>query len=140
MGTRNLANTLVLGSLLDTLEAEHGGFDLLAHWTQGEFHHDLVVRVNERWDLPGAFLVIATNCNGGVKEVLCTDAMPTRGGLWRWRCPDNPDFEGEIPKVLEHATTVHWFEPRELLSGDARSELREEFRARQPGGGWVCKK
>jgi hypothetical protein len=140
MGTRNLARTLVLGSLFDALEAQHGGFDLLAHWTQGEFHHDLVVRVNERWDLPGAFLVISTNCNGGVKEVLCVEEMPTRGGLWRMRCPDNPDFEGELPKVLERATTLHWFEPCELLASDARSELRKEYRARQLGGGWVCKK
>ena len=140
MSTHSLANTLVLGSLLDALESQHGGFDLLAHWTQGEFHHDLVVRVNERWDLPGAILVIATNCNGGVKEVICTDVMPTRGGLWKMRCPDNAEFEGDIPKVLERATTIHWFEPRELLASDARSEIKEELRERQSGGGWVCKK
>jgi hypothetical protein len=140
VSTSELANSLVLGALLDDLEARHGGFDLLAHWTQGEFHHDLIVRVNERWDLPGDFLIVATNCNGGVKEVLCVSEMPNRGGLWRMRCPDNPEFEGDLPKVLDRSTTIHFFEPGELLSEDARSELREEHRQRQSGGGWVCKK
>jgi hypothetical protein len=32
---------------------------------------------------------------------------------------------------------VHWFDPCELLSHDARSELRPEFRRRQEGGGWA---
>jgi hypothetical protein len=140
MSTRTLANTLVLGALLEELESSHGGFELLAHWTQGEFHHDLVVKVHERWDLPGAFLIVATNCNGGVKEVLCLSRLPNRGGLWRMRCPENPEFTGELPDVLEEATTLHWFEPCELLANDARSELREEHRERQSGGGWVCKK
>lgn len=140
MSTSDLANSLVLGALLDELEARHGGFDLLAHWTQGEFHHDLVVRVGERWDLPGDFLIVATNCNGGVKEVLCVSEMPNRGGLWRMRCPDNSEFTGDLPKVLERSTTIHFFEPSELLSEDARSELREEHRQRQSGGGWVYKK
>lgn len=140
MSTKHLANTLVLGSLLEQLESRHGGFEMLAHWTQGEFHHDIVVKVNERWDLPSAFLVIATNCNGGVKEVLCTAKVPSRGGLWRMRCPDNPEFAGELPDVLERSTTIHFFEPCELLGDDARSELREEHRERQSGGGWVCKK
>ena len=34
------------------------------------------------------------------------------------------------------ATTEHWFDPCDLLRGDARSELREEYRRRQKGGGW----
>jgi len=140
VSTSDLASSLVLGVLLDELEARHGGFDLLAHWTQGEFHHDLVVKVGERWDLPGDFLIVATNCNGGVKEVLCVSEMPNRGGLWRMRCPDNQEFTGDLPKVLERSTTIHFFEPCELLSKDARSELREEHRERQSGGGWVCKK
>lgn len=128
MPVRSLANILVLGSLLDALESQHGGFDLLAHWIEGEFHHDLVVKVNERWDLPGEFLIVSTNCNGGVKEVICTDAMPTHGGLWRMRCPEKSELDGEIPKVLDRATTVHWFEPSELFRPDVRSELRPEFR------------
>ena len=31
-----LAKHLVLGALLETL----GEYELVAHWTQGEFHHD----------------------------------------------------------------------------------------------------
>lgn len=135
---RELAQTLGLGSLLARLRDRWGGYTLLAHWTQGEFHHDLVVQPEEPFlGLSRAVLVIATNCNGGVKEVLCFDEVPARGALWRSRCPDNPEFEGELPTLLGRETTKHWFDPRELLLQDARSELREEFRQRQAGGGWV---
>jgi hypothetical protein len=41
---------------------------------------------------------------------------------------------------LAAATTEHWFDPCELLAPDARSELREEFRERQCGGGWMLRK
>ncbi|MBX3246914.1 MAG: hypothetical protein KF901_07015 [Myxococcales bacterium] len=132
-----LARTLVLGALLDVLRDRHGGFELVAHWKQGEFHHDVVVRLPaEPFDLPGAVLVIATNCNGGVKEVLSFAEVPDRWALWRHRCPDNPEFEGTIPTLLGSARTHHWFEPCELLTPDARSELRPEHRRRQRGGGW----
>jgi hypothetical protein len=135
-----LANSLMLGSLLERVWRRWGSYRLRAHWTQGEFHHDLVVELEESFaGLPGAVLVIATNCNGGVKEVLCFDAVPERGALWRSRCPGNPEFEGELPTLLARETTAHWFDPCELLRPDARSELREEFRVRQPGGGWMPK-
>ena len=83
--------------------------------------------------------MIATNCNGGVKEVMAFADVPARGGLWRWRCPQNPEFSGEIPAIAGRAETVHFFDPCELLLESARSELREEYRARQAGGGWTCK-
>jgi hypothetical protein len=142
-----LADTLVLGSLLEQLRSRFGHYELLDHWTQGEFHHDIVVRVPRRDaslvappnavpELPGAFLVVATNCNGGVKEVLSFGSRPDRSAVWHWRCPEVSEFSGEIPPILGRAVTQHWFDPCDLLVADARSELREEFRERQSGGGW----
>src|SRR5690606_39245144 len=66
---KRLANTLALGSLLESLRNDHGGYELVAHWQQGEFHHDIVLRVLEPGELPAAYLVVATNCNGGIKEL-----------------------------------------------------------------------
>jgi hypothetical protein len=97
-----------------------------------------VVRVvDASTDLPGDVLVVATNCNGGVKEVLCFAAVPSREALWHARCPENPAFTGSIPALLASAVTEHWFDPCELLRPDARSEYREEFREQQCGGGWI---
>jgi hypothetical protein len=139
MGVHELSRTLVLGSLLEELADRHGGWDLIDHWQQGEFHHDVVVRVREPGDLPGAFLVVATNCNGGVKEVLCFEERPAADALWHHRCPDNADFAPlDLPPIRARAITEHWFDPCALLVPDARSELREEHRRRQRGGGW-CK-
>jgi hypothetical protein len=134
-----LSEHLALGSLLSALQSAAGGYDLLDHWQQGEFHHDVVLRVPQAAPLPGRVLVVATNCNGGVKELLCFDTVPARGALWHHRCPDNPEFVGELPPVLASARTVHWFDPCELLVPDARSEYREDARERQPGGGWRLK-
>jgi hypothetical protein len=130
----SLAATLVLGAALEEVRSQQGSFELLDHWTQGEFHHDLVVRIPN-----GAVLVIATNCNGGVKEVLAFDAAPDRFSLWAFRCPDNPEFAAEPAKPLARSTTLHWFDPCELLLPDARSELLPEHRVRQCGGGWIQK-
>ncbi len=135
----HLAATMSLGSLLDLLRAEHDDFEIVDHFTQGEFHHDVVLRVDQRRDLPTSFLVVATNCNGGVKEVLAVESAPTQAGLWCMRCPEVYDVDGAPPVVVARATTAHWFDPCELLADDARSELREEHRERQPGGGWRCK-
>ena len=126
-----LAKHLGLGSLLHALDADYGGYALVDHWTQGEFHHDVVVRLPD-----GGVLVVATNCNGGVKELLLFDDMPLRWALWRWRCPDNPEFEGELPPIVGHTTTTHHFDPCLLLTDDARSEIRPEHRRRVRGGGW----
>ena len=134
----SLAESLALGALLDRLKGSHGGYDLVEHWTQGEFHHDVVVRVAELRGLPGPVLVIATNCNGGVKEVLAFADVPDRWALWHTRCPEVPEFAGDLLPILEVARTHHWFNPCELLADDARSELRSEFRSRQRGGGWGC--
>jgi hypothetical protein len=135
-----LAAERMLGALLERVRRDWGGYDLLEHRQQGEFHHDVVVRVsNARPRLPGPYLVIATNCNGGVKEVLCFAEPVAAAALWHSRCPDNSEFSGTLPMLLASARTEHWFDPCELLGPDARSELKAEFRARQPGGGW-CKK
>ncbi len=136
MAVKNLAEQLSLSALLDVIRDEYLGYELLAHWQQGEFHHDVVVKVNWRGDLPGDHLVIATNCNGGVKEVLCISGLPDRYGLWKRRCPDNTAFEGVAPDILDAARTVHWFDPCELLTPDARSELKVGCRRPAVGGGW----
>jgi hypothetical protein len=131
-----LARCLVLGTLLDDLTARFGGYELLAHWKQGEFHHDLVIRLPEVAWLPGRVLVVATNCNGGIKEVLGLTDVPDRRALWHHRCPSAPEFKGELGPIVARATTEHWFDPCDLLAPNARSELRPEYRRRQEGGGW----
>jgi hypothetical protein len=132
-----LAGTLVLGNLLERLRQRWGSYELVDHWQQGEFHHDTVLRVSGgKVDLPGPILVVATNCNGGVKEVLCFSELPARWALWHARCPDNQEFEGSLANPLALARTAHWFDPCELLQPDARSEYQEQFRERQCGGGW----
>jgi hypothetical protein len=133
----HLARHLVLGALLEDLTERFGGYELVAHWTQGEFHHDLVLRLPpSSEDAPGRVLVVATNCNGGIKEVLAFADVPDRSALWHHRCPDVREFGGELLPVLARATTEHWFDPCALLAPDARSELRPEHRRRQEGGGW----
>ncbi|HMF44531.1 MAG TPA: hypothetical protein VKQ32_27845 [Polyangia bacterium] len=134
-----LSQQLGLGSLLAELTTRFGGYDLVDHWQQGEFHHDLVLRVPDGTPLPGPFLLVATNCNGGIKELLCFERAPERQALWHHRCPASPEFAGDLPPLLASARTVHWFDPCELLAEDARSEYREDARERQPGGGWQLK-
>ncbi len=133
-----LAGTLVLGALLSELGRRYGGYDLVAHWTQGEFHHDVILGLPERGqaELSARVLVVATNCNGGIKELLALDEVPDRSALWHFRCPGSPEFSGALPRLRGRAETVHAFDPCELLSESARSELRAEFRRRQSGGGW----
>ncbi|MCB9788901.1 MAG: hypothetical protein H6744_19670, partial [Deltaproteobacteria bacterium] len=66
-----LADERVLGALLAHLTAKHAAPALVAHWQQGEFHHDYVLRVPGAAAALGAdVLVVSTNCNAGVKEVL----------------------------------------------------------------------
>ncbi len=140
LSVEHLARRLVLGALLDELTRLFGGYELVAHWTQGEFHHDVVLKLPEASaELPGRVLVVATNCNGGVKEVLCFAQVPDRAALWYARCPTMPDFAGELAPVLGRAETEHWFDPCELLGANARSELRPEHRQRQDGGGWEAR-
>ena len=135
-----LASLLVLGALLEQVRKRWGGYRLVDHWKQGEFHHDTVLRVpTADGELPGTILVVATNCNGGIKEVLCFSEVPEPRALWHARCPDNDEFAGTLPRLLAAARTTHWFEPCELLLPDARSEYREEFRERQCGGGWMAR-
>ncbi len=131
-----LAGTKGLGALLDMLRARDTLYEILAHWKQGEFHHDLVLKVDDE-TLPGVFLVVSTNCNGGVKAVKSFSTMPSRGGLWARRCPDNTDFEGQLPPLLAEARTEHYFNPCRLLVPSARSEIIATQRKRQHGGGWL---
>jgi hypothetical protein len=139
MSVEAIAQNLGLGALLFDLRVTFGGYEVLEHWQRGEFHHDLLLRVEPHGHLPGPVLVVATNCNGGVKEVLCLESPPDEAALWHHRCPDAPEFSGAPPAILDQARTVHWFNPCALLSDDARSEYRPEFRERQPGGGWQLK-
>jgi hypothetical protein len=136
-----LGACLALGSLLDELRRACGGYEIIGHWQQGEFHHDVLLRLlGPREGVPvSLILVVATSCNGGVKEVLCFSELPARGALWHHRCPESPEFSGTLPPLLGSARTVHWVEPTTLLGPDARSEFRPEFRERQPGGGWLPK-
>jgi hypothetical protein len=123
-----------LGSLLDALRSMAPTYDVVDHWTQGEFHHDLVIKANDD------VLVIATNCNGGVKEVVAFGDVPDRFSLWHWRCTDNVDFAARasspLPAIRDLARTLHYFDPCELLVDNARSELKPSCRTRAIGGGW----
>ena len=135
-----LAEKLGLGSLLNAVSDGCGPFQIVDHWTQGEFHHDLLLELQGTANpLPGRILVVATNCNGGVKELLCFDDLPDRWALWHERCPDNPEFSGQLPPILGARRTVHWFDPCRLLEPEAPSEYRPEFRERERGGGWRLK-
>ena len=138
---QRLSRYLLLGTLLDEVRRCWGSYELVDHWQQGEFHHDIVVRVPAAAaDLGGEIIVVATNCNGGVKEVLSFTAVPDREALWHSRCPDNPEFQPGALPLVGVERTEHWFDPCALLLPDARSEYREEFRERQCGGGWVPRK
>ena len=137
---QSLATHLGLGAFLATVDRACGRHQLLEHAQQGEFHHDLVLALPAPPPtLPGAVLVVATNCNGGVKEVLCFAERPSVQALWHHRCPDSPEFAGVLPPILASARTHHWFDPCVLLTPEARSELRPDARERQPGGGWPAK-
>jgi hypothetical protein len=125
-----------LGAFLEALARCSGPYAVVAHWQQGEFHHDLVLRVADAAALPAPVVVVATNCNAGIKEVLWFDAPPARWALWRWRCPENPEFEGALPPLVHSWRKEHWFEPCELLRDDARSELLPGCRRRARGGGF----
>lgn len=130
-----IANELSLDRVMQMLKRLFGKFDLFAHWTQGEFHHDLVfVLPEDQVAFDGHVLVVSTNCSG-VKDVLNFDSVPERYALWNYRCPENAEFTGQV-EPLGFARTEHWFEPCELLVADARSELKAEYRRRQRGGGW----
>jgi hypothetical protein len=95
------------------------------------------VRVAQRGDLPGDVLVVSTNCNGGIKEVLVFEEVPSTEALWHHRCPTETEFADlPLPPMMGLARTLHYFDPCELLRPDARSELRPEHRRRQRGGGW----
>ena len=80
--------------------------------------------------------MVATNGHGCIKEVLCFQEIPDRWALWHHRCPDNPEFAGDLPEIFAQSRTLHWFDPCELLTPDARSELIPACRRRQRGGGW----
>jgi hypothetical protein len=127
-----LSESLVLGDLLTQLVKRYGTFELVAHWMQGEFHHDVVLRMPENTGDP-RILVVSTNCNAGVKELLAFDDVPSREALWQFRLGER---NGASIGLRDCARTLHWFDPGELLGENARSELKPEYRSRQSGGGW----
>jgi len=132
---QRLADLMQLPEIAEALQPF--GWEELDHWQQGEFHHDVVLRLKSRPpELPGDIVIVSTNCNGGVKEVACFAAVPDRWGLWHWRCPDNPEFSGPAPAILQSVKTPHWFDPCSLLTATMRSELKPDCRVRQRGGGW----
>ena len=84
MTLQMIANELSLDRVMPTLKRLFGKFDLFAHWSQGEFHHDLVFVLPKEQDVfDGNVLVVSTNCNGGVKDVLNFDSVPDRYALWK---------------------------------------------------------
>ena len=135
-----LATHLSLGDLLRRIDRACGPHSIVGHWQQGEFHHDLVLEMPAPPpSIPGPVFVVATNCNDGVKEIICFGEAPVAPALWHYRCSDNPEFSGVLQPIRAIARTQHWFDPCVLLADDARSELRPEMRERQPGGGWRLK-
>ena len=46
MGIETLARNLGLGALLSELKDDFGGYEMIHHWQRGEFHHDLLLRVD----------------------------------------------------------------------------------------------
>jgi hypothetical protein len=133
-----LATFAALGELLSDVIRRYGGVELVEVWSQGEFHHDVVLRVPARVPpqagaLPIGILVVATNCNGGVKELLAFDAIPVRAQLWKYRAGETTAAAIGLRCSVRG---LHWFDPCELLGESARSELRPEYRERQEGGGW----
>lgn len=129
----SLAAQLVLGDVLLELRRRHGQWDLVAHWEQGEHHHDLVIRLPEsaEADYPKV-LVIGTNSTGGVKEIYAFDEVPDRDALWHYRCPELVAYWEPLPVLRAAARTNHWLDPRALLG--------EEFSGRQqaPSSGRVA--
>ena len=116
----------LLGPFLESLRTRIGGYELLDHWSQGEFHHDVVIALPasaKAYGLP-AVVVVATNCNGGIKEVLGFDEAPARWALWHHRCPDNPEFTGDLPTLRACKRTEHWFDPCCRVRGGGWAPLK----------------
>jgi hypothetical protein len=104
VSTTELANVLVLGDLLDSLAQRWGGYELVAHWQEGEYHHDLVIRVRG-----GELLLVSTNCNGGIKELLAFApgaSVPSREAIWAYRRQG-----AALSGLREASRTLHWCDP-----------------------------
>ena len=126
-----LARCLTIGALLNVMTRRFGGYEVVAHWTLGDLHHDIVVMLptSAIADLPGRVLVVSANAEGGIKEVLCLAEVPDRAALWHHRCPEALEFSGDVGLVLGRATTQHWFDPRELLMAAKRDAQPDTRRA-----------
>jgi len=48
MSVEAIAQNLGLGALLSDLRSNFGGYEILDHWQRGEFHHDLLLRVEPK--------------------------------------------------------------------------------------------
>ena len=55
MGIEALARNLGLGALLSELTNTFDGYEILDHWQRGEFHHDLLLRVDPKNSCPAPF-------------------------------------------------------------------------------------
>lgn len=115
MSLASLAGNLALGNLLDEVTQRFDGYQIIEHWEQGEYHHDLLIRVNSPRGLPGPVLLISTNCNAGVKEILCFADTFDRQAIWGHRCPGLPQFKAKLPPILGRIQTVYWIDPCSLL-------------------------
>jgi len=98
-----VADALSLHEALAVLETHAPDHRLLEVWRDGEYHYDLVFAVSD------FFLVVAANCNGGVKEALLLDARPGRDLI---RCVRR-DGPLRALTVLSHERTVHFVPPDE---------------------------
>ena len=58
--------------------------ELVDPWQKGEFHHDTILRVaSYAGELPGLYLVVATNCNVTARSECRAECRVTQpGGGW----------------------------------------------------------
>ena len=85
--------------------------------------------------VPAPKLVVATNCNAGIKEVLWFGDAPERWALWGWRSPDNAELEGKLPRLAISWRKENCFNPCERLVDDSRCEFKPGCRKRWCGEG-----
>ncbi|MFN3199777.1 MAG: hypothetical protein ACE366_15345 [Bradymonadia bacterium] len=112
-----LARRPSLKAILKALST-HCGHEarLVAHWQQGHLHHDMVFHVTPPHPgLPSDILVVSTDDRGMVKEMMSLASMPKRQALWHARCPNDPDFDGDLPQVLDEVKTMHWVDPKRII-------------------------
>ena len=125
-----------LQALLEHLQLRHGGFRLLRCWSQGELHHDLVLRLAHPGGLPGSILVVAVHSTGSVKEMICFASPPERNALWQHRCRNLDSRRSLLPPMLARTRHAHWAEHDNLLASRMQAAHRSPHkRGQEPAGG-----